>query len=75
MTTLTKSQLIGIIEAAQKELEILGELENTKKPIRGKKTVAYFCKNNKWKVEFMGKHIKWLMNEEEVKSFIALIES
>ena len=78
MSTLTKEQLLGLIDFAQSELEKINKVQEVNKPIKGKKTIAYYCPSapiKKWKVEFMGNHIRWCLSKEEVISFINTIES
>jgi hypothetical protein len=78
MENLSKEQLIGIIVAAQNQLEVINKVEEKNKPIKGKKTVAYYCQSaplKKWKVEFMGNHVRWCETSEEVKDLINILES
>jgi hypothetical protein len=80
MANLTKDQLIQILEWANLELAKINKQEEKNQPIRGKKTVAYYCPSNKqstkkWKVEFMGNHARWCETEQEVNNFINFIES
>jgi hypothetical protein len=47
-------------------------------PIRSQRCVAYYCpKGNKklsYKVEFKGKHLRWLDNREDVEYLLKLID-
>jgi hypothetical protein len=77
MENLTKEQLLGIIEWAQNELELITKIEKENQPIRGKNTVGYYCQKEKgvkkWKVEFKGKHFKWVEHPNEVFEIIKFL--
>ncbi len=79
MSNLTKDQLIQILEWANSELAAINKQEEKNQPIRGKKTVAYYCPSNKhstkkWKVEFMGNHVRWCQDQAEVNEIINTLE-
>jgi len=77
MAALSKEQLLQILEWVNQELSKMNEEQDKHPPIRGKKTAGYYCLSapvKKWKVEYMGNHIKWCETAEEVKQFIKIIE-